>query len=242
MPDIKLPDAALGFSPKASGALATLSQSLKTQSAEWLASERSPAHSWHSPKLRPRTVGCSREHARRLDVSSTRRPQSASGHVRESEKVSHHSAGSLRSEEKWKTGELAPHCLKIVKSSRPDHVLSSDHALLSQKTFAQVVAESQNSDTPKGNRAGIPPEPHIFEKPWAHLEKAGRCTMEMDQPTLRHYVSYGRFQGSPFIYRGKRDDRFTHDVFNTDARLTRLADLRRHHQHQHHKIRSPVIR
>jgi len=213
---------------------------MKSHSTGFLMQERSPAHSWQSPCLRPRThtgartLGSSRTLgsmiAEPLGQRPATAPDPADGQASQSP--------SKRSEERWGTGELAQNCKKMVSSSRQDRVSSFAQQLSSGSDGRlQLTADPQQQELVDNGqaqeigqpRAGIPLEPHKYEKSWGHfMTTSGRCTMEMDQPTLRHYLHYGRFQGNAYFYKGiERDSRFTHDVFNTVPGLTNLTELRR---------------
>lgn len=195
-----------------------MSPSFKSSQSACFLAERSPAHSWHAPMLRPRTHGCSREQALSIVEAPSKRPQSAAAPTRGQPSSE---TPSKRSERRWNTGELANHCKKIVAKPRQDRVWS----LGRQRSQSRDKKENEEVGD---QRVGIPVDPRLFDKPWTHFTTtAGRCTMEMDQPTLRHYVNYGRFQGDPFFYKGTRDSRFTHDVFNSRPELTNLSLLRR---------------
>jgi len=233
---------------------------MKSHSTGFLVHERSPAHSWQSPCLRPRThtgartLGSSRTLgsmiAEPLGQRPATAPDPADGQASQSP--------SKRSEERWGTGMLAQHCKKMVSSSRQDRVSSfaqqlssgSDgrlqltvdplqrircsksslrQDLVAAEPLQQELVDNGQAQETGQPRAGIPLEPHKYEKSWGHfMTTSGRCTMEMDQPTLRHYLHYGRFQGNAYFYKGiERDSRFTHDVFNTVPGLTNLTELRR---------------
>lgn len=227
MPPLPL---SLETSLKSSGAWATMptGNTMSPLSPSFSASERSPAHSWHSPALRPRTHACSREQVRAVQTL-TRRPHSASGiHGRGDEDGSGSQSPSKKSAERWSTGELAPHCRKMVSDDRPRNDPVGSAGLENNGSGEQRFGST--GPTGLENSAGeLRLEPCFYQR-------AGRCTMEADQPPLRHYVKYGRFQGDPFFYKGKRDSRFTRDVFNipsssltaaVTSSLTNLSVLRR---------------
>lgn len=205
-------------------------KSWKSQSASTLTS---PAHSWHSPKIRPRTHCCSRAaQAPPLDAQP-RRPQSAiAKHSERDARDEVSETATQRSDRLWKTGEMAKSCSKICSRAQRMSRGTCD--------FAEFLKGHVKIE-----------EPH--ERSWSQMpHTAGRYTMEIDQPTLSHYLSYSRFQGNPYFYPGGRyeahkatqnsahplDPRFTHDVFNASPALTRLADLRRMPRSKHSQIRT----
>eukprot|EP00427_Karlodinium_veneficum_P030990 CAMPEP_0169192044 /NCGR_PEP_ID=MMETSP1016-20121227/5396_1 /TAXON_ID=342587 /ORGANISM="Karlodinium micrum, Strain CCMP2283" /LENGTH=168 /DNA_ID=CAMNT_0009268341 /DNA_START=157 /DNA_END=661 /DNA_ORIENTATION=+ len=113
-----------------------------------------------------------------LDAASRRRPQTANDSQGEEASES----PTQRSDRLWKTGEMARSCGKIFSRA--------ERQTRGNCNFADFLKGSVKAEEPR-------------DRSWSQMgQTAGRYTMEIDQPTLSHYLSYSRFQGNPYFYPG----------------------------------------